>query len=114
MIARAQADHSSLGPSPTPQAAPQYVAVGGLLAFNSTIGKAAKAALELAVADVNNAGILESSQLVLHLGNTNCSAFQGAAAGAFRNLINHLPLANVDVAHPQSMLLGPHRHYANQ
>jgi len=69
--------------APTPAQSPgAWIGIGGLLAFNSTIGRAAKAALELAVRDVNNASVLgESTQLVLHLGNTNCSAFQGAAAG---------------------------------
>lgn len=60
----------------------ESIGIGGLIAFNSTIGRAAKAALELAVRDVNNALLLgQFTQLVLHLGNTNCSAFQGAAAG---------------------------------
>lgn len=60
----------------------QPIPIGGLLAFNSTIGRAARAALELAVRDVNNASTNGSvPQLVLHLSNSNCSAFQGAAAG---------------------------------
>jgi hypothetical protein len=64
--------------------APATLAIGGLLAFNSTIGRAAKAALELGVADVNaDATLLPHTKLVLHLGNTNCNAFQGAAAGVF-------------------------------
>lgn len=76
----AQLDAAPLSPSPAQS--PAFVAIGGLLAFNSTIGRAAKAALELAVRDVNNASLLgDATELVLHLGNTNCSAFQGAAAG---------------------------------
>jgi len=55
--------------------------LGGLLAYNSSIGIAAQAAIELAVSDVNAAGLLGGRQLVLHLSNTNCSAFQGAASG---------------------------------
>jgi len=63
---------------------PATLAIGGLLAFNSTNGRAAKAALELGVADVNaDATLLPHTKLVLHLGNTNCNAFQGAAAGVF-------------------------------
>lgn len=61
----------------------QPISIGALLAFNTTIGRAAKASLELAVRDVNNNASANGSvpQLVLHLGNSNCSAFQGAAAG---------------------------------
>lgn len=55
--------------------------LGGLLAYNSTIGIAAQAAIQLAVSDVNAAGFLGGRQLVLQLSNTNCSAFQGAASG---------------------------------
>jgi len=65
----------------------QPIAIGGLLAFHSTIGRAAQAAMELAIRDVNNASANGSalvSQLVLHLGNSNCSAFQGAAAGKLK------------------------------
>lgn len=71
----------------------QPIAIGGLLAFNSTIGRAAKASLELAIRDVNNGSIDgapfvgTSTQLVLHLGNTNCSAFQGAAAGNLAQIL---------------------------
>lgn len=70
----------------TATAPPQTVGIGGLLSYNSTIGRAAKASLELAVEEVNNAGLLGNTTLVLHLGNTNCSAFQGAAAGKPKKL----------------------------
>lgn len=86
-----------------PVMAQQSIAIGGLLAFNSTIGRAAKASLELAIRDVNNASangsslLGNSTQLVLHLGNTNCSAFQGAAAGTSTSLSPSLAL-------PQSVL----------
>jgi hypothetical protein len=77
-----QLEAAPASPAPAPGQPPALIAIGGLLAFNSTIGRAAKAALELAVHDVNNASLLgNATQLVLHLGNTNCSAFQGAAAG---------------------------------
>jgi hypothetical protein len=74
--------------------------LGGLLAYNSSIGIAAQAAIELAVSDVNAAGLLGGRQLVLHLSNTNCSAFQGAASGkqadyqiktCFRNSVQSNP-----------------------
>ncbi len=76
--------------SAPPAQLPPVIGIGGLLAFNSTIGRAAKAALELAVSDLNNSSLLgNATQLVLHLGNTNCSAFQGAAAGTFLILHRH-------------------------
>ena len=80
-MAAADAPAAADGPAPS-SPDPASIAIAGLLAYNSTIGRAAKAALELAVRDVNNASVLgNDTQLVLNLGNTNCSAFQGAAAG---------------------------------
>lgn len=69
-----------------PVSPPATIRIGALLAYNSTIGKAVRPALELAVRDINNSSLLGDSQLVLHLGNSNCSAFQGAATG------KHVPL----------------------
>lgn len=65
-----------------PVSPPATIRIGALLAYNSTIGKAVRPALELAVRDINNSSLLGDSQLVLHLGNSNCSAFQGAATAS--------------------------------
>lgn len=74
---------AAVAPAPAPAvvANSSVILLGGLLAYNSSIGIAAQAAIELAVSDVNAAGLLGGRQLVLHLANTNCSAFQGAASG---------------------------------
>lgn len=96
----------------TATAPPQTVGIGGLLSYNSTIGRAAKASLELAVEEVNNAGLLGNATLVLHLGNTNCSAFQGAAAGKTKKPKNsthpsrlHLNIPNVKKLCTQNEML---------
>lgn len=72
---------AAVAPAPAVVSNSSVLLLGGLLAYNSTIGIAAQAAIELAVSDVNAAGLLGGRQLVLHLTNTNCSAFQGAASG---------------------------------
>lgn len=93
----------------TANAPPPTVGIGGLLSYNSTIGRAAKASLELAVEEVNNAGLLGNATLVLHLGNTNCSAFQGAAAGKPKNSNHpsrlHLNVPNVKKLCTQNEML---------
>ncbi|KAI5062617.1 hypothetical protein GOP47_0023156 [Adiantum capillus-veneris] len=55
------------------------VNIGALVAYDSLIGRVAKQAIEMAVADINkNNSVLPNSRLVLHMLDTNCSAFQGA------------------------------------
>lgn len=57
---------------------PAAVNVGGVLVFDSTIGRVAKIAIEEAVKDVNsNSSILPGTELVLKMQNTNCSGFFG-------------------------------------
>lgn len=59
---------------------PAFVNVGALLVFNSTIGRVAKTAIELAVKDVNNnTNLLNGTKLVLHMVDSNCNAFAGTA-----------------------------------
>lgn len=53
--------------------------IGALVAYNSLIGRVAKEAIDMAVADINkNSSVLPDTKLVLHMLDTNCSAFQGA------------------------------------
>lgn len=60
---------------------PDVVHIGALVAYDSTIGKVAKKAIELALEDVNvNSSVLNGTRLVLTMIDTNCSAFLGTAA----------------------------------
>eukprot|EP01018_Ginkgo_biloba_P012696 Gb_01114 [translate_table: standard] len=56
------------------------VNVGALFAFNSTIGRVAKTAIELALKDVNrNRSLLNGTKLVLSMADSNCNPFIGTA-----------------------------------
>ncbi|CAL9135826.1 unnamed protein product [Musa textilis] len=57
---------------------PSEISIGALFTFNSTIGRAAKLAIELAVEDVNkNSSVLAGTRLRLFTQDTNCSGFLG-------------------------------------
>ncbi|KAL6603169.1 hypothetical protein ACP70R_043530 [Stipagrostis hirtigluma subsp. patula] len=59
-------------------ARPSEVAVGALFTFDSTIGRAARLAIELAVDDVNaDRTVLAGTKMNLISGDTNCSGFLG-------------------------------------
>ncbi|CAN6200763.1 unnamed protein product [Urochloa humidicola] len=59
-------------------ARPSEVAVGALFTYDSTIGRAARLAIELAVDDVNaDRTVLVGTQLKLITQDTNCSGFLG-------------------------------------
>lgn len=61
--------------------------IGALVSYETLIGQVAKQAIEMAVDDVNrDQSVLNGSQLVLHMLDTNCSALQGAASGMFFSL----------------------------
>ncbi|WOK99754.1 glutamate receptor 3.5-like isoform X1 [Canna indica] len=61
---------------------PSSIGIGALFTFNSTIGRAARLALELAVEDVNNdPSILPQTRLDLYAQDTNCSGFLGTIQG---------------------------------
>lgn len=61
---------------------PAVVTVGGFLAFDSTIGRVAKIAIDEAVKDVNsNSSILPGTKLAIVMQNTNCSGFLGMIEG---------------------------------
>ncbi|WOL15141.1 glutamate receptor 3.4-like isoform X1 [Canna indica] len=57
---------------------PIEISIGALFTFDSTIGRAAKVAIELAVDDVNrNSSVLAGTRLKLTTQDTNCSGFLG-------------------------------------
>lgn len=61
---------------------PAVVNIGAVLTYDSVIGRVAKAAIEAAVADVNeNASVLGGTRLNLVMRDANCSVFLGSAAG---------------------------------
>ena len=61
---------------------PAVVNVGALFSFDSVIGKAAKAAMEIAVIDVNkDSRILNGTEMKLFMEDTNCSVFKGSIGG---------------------------------
>lgn len=63
-------------------ARPSEVAVGALFTYDSTIGRAAQLAIELAVDDVNaDRTVLAGTQLKLITQDTNCSGFVGIIDG---------------------------------
>lgn len=63
-------------------ARPREVAVGALFTYDSTIGRAARLAIELAVDDVNaDRTVLAGTTLNLTTQDTNCSGFLGIVDG---------------------------------
>ncbi|KAK1423914.1 hypothetical protein QVD17_19225 [Tagetes erecta] len=65
---------------------PDFVNVGALFSFDSIIGRAAKAAMEAAVIDVNSdSTLLNATQMRLIMDDTNCSVFKSSIA-AFQML----------------------------
>ena len=74
-------------------ARPSEVAVGALFTYDSTIGRAARLAIELAVDDVNADGtVLSGTKLSLKSRDTNCSAFLGTVEGCCFSFFFLLPL----------------------
>ena len=74
-------------------ARPSEVAVGALFTYDSTIGRAARLAIELAVDDVNADGtVLAGTKLSLKSRDTNCSAFLGTVEGCCFSFFFLLPL----------------------
>jgi ionotropic glutamate receptor len=58
------------------------VNIGVILNYNSTVGKVAKTAIEMAGDDINrDTHILNGSRLVLHFRDSRGEAIQGASAG---------------------------------
>ena len=74
-------------------ARPSEVTVGALFTYDSTIGRAAQLAIELAVDDVNADGkVLPGTQLNLVPQDTNCSGFLGTIEGW---LLSALPVSSL-------------------
>ena len=72
-------------------ARPSEVAVGALFTYDSTIGRAAQLAIELAVDDVNaDAKVLSGTKLNLMPMDTDCSGFLGTIKGWFLFSASHL------------------------
>lgn len=62
-------------------ARPAVVNFGAVFTFDSTIGRAAKISIREAVKDVNSAGILAGTKLVVTMRDSNCSGFMGMIGG---------------------------------
>jgi hypothetical protein len=64
--------------------APSVIHIGALVSYDTIIGNTAIKAIKMALDDINkDKNVLNTSQLVLHLLDTNCTAFTGVAAGNF-------------------------------
>jgi len=85
----------------SPPRPPATVNVGALLAYNTTMGRVAKQAIEMALEDVNNSpSLLNGTQLVLTMMDSNCSAFLGTAAA-----LELMKKNNVAIVGPQFSVL---------
>ena len=72
---------------------PAVVNVGAVFTFDSTIGRVAKIAIGEAVKDVNSAGVLAGTKLVVTMRDSNCSGFMGMIGGtAFSPPFSGFPL----------------------
>ena len=62
--------------------ASSLIHIGALVSYDTFNGRAARKAIQMAVDSINkDKNILNNSELVLHMLDTNCSAFPGVAAG---------------------------------
>jgi glutamate receptor, ionotropic, plant len=65
-------------------ARPREVALGALFTYDSTIGRAARLAIELAVDDVNaDRTVLAGTTMKLMTQDTNCGGFLGTINGSW-------------------------------
>lgn len=61
---------------------PAVVNIGAIFTFNSTIGRVAKVAIDVAIDDVNSdPSVLAGTKLVVHKQDSNCNAFIGILEG---------------------------------
>ncbi|XP_010266233.1 PREDICTED: glutamate receptor 3.3-like isoform X2 [Nelumbo nucifera] len=80
---------------------PSAVNIGAIFTFDSTIGRVAKIAMELAVEDVNsNSSILGGTKLAIKMQNSNCSGFVGIVEA-----LQFMETDTVAVVGPQSSVL---------
>ena len=64
------------------QNASSVIHVGALISYDTIIGRVARKAIQMALDEINkDKNLLNNSELVLHMLDTNCSAFLGVAAG---------------------------------
>ena len=85
---------------------PSAVSVGALFTYDSTIGRAARLAIELAVDDVNaDPAVLAGTSLNLITQDTNCSGFVGTIEGQLGSLLLFLQFCYT--AYFLSSLLSP-------
>ena len=64
------------------QNASSVIHIGALISYDTIIGRVARKAIQMALDDINkDKNLLNNSELVLHMLDTNCSAFTGVAAG---------------------------------
>ena len=58
------------------------VHIGALVSYETEIGRVGRKAIQLAVDGINkDKDLLRGSKIMLHMLDTNCNAFQGAAGG---------------------------------
>ncbi|KAJ0963875.1 hypothetical protein J5N97_028997 [Dioscorea zingiberensis] len=82
-------------------ARPSVINIGAALAFNSTIGRVAKTAIQAAVDDVNSdPAVLRGSKLVLNMQDNECNGFLGIV-GALEFMENNI----VAIVGPQCSFL---------
>lgn len=73
------------GTLPSRPARPASVNIGAIFTLNSTIGRIAKIAIELAVKDVNSdSSILDGTTLKVQIMDSNCSGFLGIVEGLYQ------------------------------
>jgi ionotropic glutamate receptor len=69
-------------------ARPANVTIGALFTFDSVIGSSARAAIDLAVADVNrDAAVLNGTHLTVFAQDTKCSGFVGTIQGTTTTIL---------------------------
>ena len=82
--------------------------IGALVSYDTFNGRVARKAIQMAVDSINkDKNILNNSELVLHMLDTNCSAFLGVAAGKLSISLQFFDWYIVSVtAHAKLMHLG--------
>ncbi|KAK6939102.1 Solute-binding protein family 3/N-terminal domain of MltF [Dillenia turbinata] len=91
----------SNGYNRTGSSRPAVVNVGAIFTFDSTIGKVAKIAIQEAVKDVNSdSSILNGTEIVVKMQNSNCSVFLGTVEA-----LQFMETDNIAIIGPQSSVL---------
>lgn len=70
---------------PSRPARPAIVNIGAIFTLNSTIGRIAKIAIDLALRDVNSdSSVLNGTKLEVQIMDSNCSGFLGIVEGMYQ------------------------------